>query len=337
MATLVDSTYGTDRAGLVCAYAFTPGAPGHPIDGDDAKQWVSKRDAAGSTFLWLHFGLSNAASERWLRQHLMLPNAFYESLRENPSTRVEAVDDALVAVVHDLKFYVGEIGADATVTLCVDERMMVSARTTPLRAIDRLRAAVKAGARFDSPVGLLAHLLRDQSDVLVEIVRSATTEVDAIEDRMLGNVLSKARARLGLIRRQVVRVQRLLAPEPAALFRLLNRPPIWLREDALVDLRRSAEELSTAVADSTAVVERVRILQDELSAQLEEATSRTLFILTVLTAIVAPFEFISQLFGMGVGGVPFRDNPYGFAIVLFLILTVIGLGAVLVRRLMGRS
>jgi zinc transporter len=98
MATLADSTSGTDRAGLVCAYGFTPGAPAHPIDDDDARRWISSRDGSGPAFLWLHFGLSNAAAERWLRQHLMLPNAFYESLRENPSTRVEAVDDALVAV-----------------------------------------------------------------------------------------------------------------------------------------------------------------------------------------------------------------------------------------------
>jgi Mg2+ and Co2+ transporter CorA len=57
----------------------------------------------------------------------------------------------------------------------------------------------------------------------------------------------------------------------------------------------------------------------------------------VLTAIVAPFEFISQLFGMGVGGVPLHDNPYGFWVVVAMILITIGLGAVLVRRFLGRS
>src|SRR5262249_31187399 len=144
------------------------------------------------------------------------------------------------------------------------------------------------------------------------------------------------RAMLGMIRRRLVRFQRLLAPEPAALFRLLNRPPAWLRDADVADLRRSAEELSAAVADSGAVIERVRILQDELSAQLDEATNRMLYILTTLTAIVAPFEFISQLFGMGVGGMPFHDNPHGFLIVFLIIVGVIGLGAALVRGLMRR-
>ena len=33
------------------------------------------------------------------------------------------------------------------------------------------------------------------------------------------------------------RLQRLLAPEPAALFRLLQRPPAWMAEDDAQELR----------------------------------------------------------------------------------------------------
>src|SRR5262249_39372085 len=158
-----------------------------------------------------------------------------------------------------------------------------TARTQQLRSIDRLRAAVKGGEEFGSPVDLLAHLLRDQADVLVEIVREATKSVDHVEDNLLDSSSPTGRAALSGIRRRLVRAQRLLAPEPAALFRLLHRPPRWLSETDVAELRRSAEELSAAVADSTAMTERIRILQDELSARLDEATNRTLYILTVLT------------------------------------------------------
>src|SRR5262245_17042384 len=334
--TSVEAQYGSDTAGLVWAYAFRAGQPCRAINSDEALRSV--REPEGDRpFVWLHFALSNSASERWLRQNLTLPATFYESLRANSSTRVETADNALVAVVHDIQFFGADTGSHATVALSVDQNTMVSARTTQLRAVDRLRTAIRNGAVFDSPIELFAHLLRDQADVLVEIVREATNHVDAIEDGLLTRILSRSRAQLGLIRRRLVRLQRLLAPEPAAFFRMLNRPPQWLRESDIAELRRSAEELSAAVSDSGAVIERVRILQDELSAELDEATNRTLFILTVLTAIVAPFEFISQLFGMAVGGVPLRDNPHGFSIVLVMIVIVIVLGTALVRRLMTRS
>jgi zinc transporter len=56
--------------------------------------------------------------------------------------------------------------------------------------------------------------------------------------------------KLGAIRRMLVTLQRLLAP-PAALFRLLNRPPVWIGSDDVQALRESAEEL--AVADRAAL------------------------------------------------------------------------------------
>jgi zinc transporter len=52
-----------------------------------------------------------------------------------------------------------------------------------------------------------------------------------------------------MLRRVLVPLQRLLAPEPAALFRLLSRPPAWIGED---DLREAAEEFAIAIADNSA-------------------------------------------------------------------------------------
>ena len=46
---------------------------------------------------------------------------------------------------------------------------------------------------------------------------------------------------------------------------LLGRPPAWVDEADLQNLRRSAEEFSAAVADSAALVERIKLLQEELA------------------------------------------------------------------------
>ena len=54
---------------------------------------------------------------------------------------------------------------------------------------------------------------------------------------------------LGALRRVLVRLQRVLAPEPAALFRLLNRPPAWVAESDLQELRQSTEEFSAVLND----------------------------------------------------------------------------------------
>jgi zinc transporter len=323
----VESTYGSDKAGLVCGYVFRPAQAGSDVDSDAAATWLSNKGRETGEFLWLHFNLTNTASLRWLEQQLDLPDAFREAVGANSSTRVEAAGDFLLAVVNDVLFHALDASSASTLIICVDRHLLVSARVMPLRAVDRLRASVRAGEVFRSPVELLAHLLRDQAEVLAHIVRDTTTQVDGIEDKLLGQAMTLSRSRLGSLRRTLVRLQRLLAPEPAALFRLLNRPPAWISADDVRDLRQSAEELAAAVADSAALVERVRLLQEELVALVNEQTGRTLFVLTVVTVLALPMTIIPGLFGMNVGGVPFSEHGGGFWIVVVLVLGVVGAGA----------
>jgi zinc transporter len=73
---VAESTYGSDKAGLVWSYLFTPGHAGHPVNSDDvANRLATRPSGEANEFLWLHFNLANAASEHWLRQRLSLPDA----------------------------------------------------------------------------------------------------------------------------------------------------------------------------------------------------------------------------------------------------------------------
>jgi zinc transporter len=328
-------TYGSDQHGLVFAYLFRRGEPACPITGEAALDWLRQRlGEQDDRFLWLHFSTANAASERWMTEHLALPDEFLDSLHQPASsTRIEQSGDALMAVIHDVTYDSSfEESAVSSVSLCVDRHLAVSARRAPLRAVERLRLSVKAGEVFGSPVELFAHLLRDQADVLVEVVRHATMRVNTIEDRLLAGRVMASREELGAVRRMLVRLQRLLAPEPAALFRLLSKPPSWIGDADVQELRASAEVLSAAAADAAALAERVKLLQEELTAHLSEQTSRILFLLTVATVLALPFNVVGALFGMNVGGIPWANHPAGFwaLVVIVTVFTAI-FGAIVWR------
>jgi zinc transporter len=240
-----------------------------------------------------------------------------------------------VAVIHDVLFNTEFDSANiSTVTVCMEPRLVISARLRPLRSVDRLRAAVKAGHVLRSSAELVAHLLREQAAVLVEIVRESTARVDMAEDNLLANRVSVSRVELSRLRRALVRLQRLLAPEPAALFRLLSRPPEWLNEEDAQDLRQAAEELSAATADSGALAERLRLLQEELVASVSEHTNRTLFILTLVTVLALPINLVAGLLGMNVGGIPLAQHRQGFLLVVTTLTIVTGILAYffIVRR-----
>jgi zinc transporter len=327
--------YGSDRSGLVHAFLFESGNVAESADFSSITEWLNRsKGLAPQSFAWLHFSLANAGTERWMRSSLDLPDTFYSILHENTgSTRLEQDGDALVAVIHDILFDFTFDPADvSTVTLFIGPHLLISARLKPLRSMDKLRAMVKAGVLFQSPVDLLCQLLRNQVAALVDIVRQSSAKVDTIEDNLLAERGLGKRRELGVLRRVLVRLQRLLAPEPAALFRLLNRPPEWIKGEDLQGLREAAEEFSGAVVDSTSLVERVKLLQEELSARVNEATNRTLFTLTMVTVLALPINMVAGLFGMNVGGIPMSQNQHGFAVVAMVVLAFTALVALLVFR-----
>jgi len=90
-----------------------------------------------------------------------------------------------------------------------------------------------------------------------------------MEELLLPKRVFVSRSELGSLRQMLVRLQRLLAPEPAAFFRLLSRPPDWINQEELQNLQQAAEKFSTAINETTALVERVKQLQ-ELAALVSE-------------------------------------------------------------------
>jgi zinc transporter len=322
---------------LITGFAFSPGRPPRPVDSDTAARLLE--DLANSPsgpghFLWLHFDLAHAGTVRWLERHTALPEGFYEALGSPArSTRVERDDEALVAVVNDVMFDFDFDASDlSTLWVGLEQGLVVTGRQQRLRSIDALRTRIKRGEPLESPLHLLDYLLHEQCDVLTDIVRQVTQRADAIEDRLLAGRASVQRAALGSLRRLLVRLQRLMAPEPASLFRLLQHPPQWVSASDLQALREVNEEFLVVLSDMAALQERIKLLQEEVAAAVSEATNRSLFMLTVMTVLALPINILAGLFGMNVGGIPLAQDENGFWVIAALILAFAGVAAWWVAR-----
>lgn len=333
-----------DDHGLICGYLFQAGQPARPVDTQAARQWLHRGASASDSdtdFIWLHFNLTHTSAHGWLRAHTSLPQDFHQSLREGSrSTRITRLGERLMAVINDVTF---DFSFDpenvATLWLSLEPGLVISARVQPLRSVDRLRRAVGAGDAIASPVALLEHLLSDQADELQHIVRSASDKVDDIEDAMLArrNKLQGG-DELARLRRLSVRLQRLLAPEPGALLRLLANPPAWLNAEERDRLRRVNDEFAVALRDIVSLHERVKLLQDESASQVAEQNNRSLFTLTMVTVLALPINLFAGLMGMNVGGIPLADHAHGFWLMLLLIASFTALAAWLaLRRLTNRQ
>lgn len=327
-------SFTAPRDALICGYRFQPGKPGEPIASLEQAQAGPRGSGevagtGGGGFTWLHMNLSHAGAEPWLRAHAGLADSFFEALDQGSrSTRIERDGDALYAVVNDVTFDFKFDAADvATLWVGVQRNLVVTARRHPLRAVDRLRMAVKRGEVLESSVSLLDHLLRDQADELQRIVRSTLERIDDIEDELLSYKDSgpeRHDRELARLRRLTVRLQRLLAPEPSALARTLSRPPAWVSADDRQHLHRSSEEFGVVLRDITSLQDRIKLMQDEAAARVATQNNRSLFTLTMVTVLALPINLVSGLFGMNVSGIPLSGHGFGFWIMVAIIGSLTG-------------
>jgi len=340
------SNYGADANGLICGYAFEPSVPGQEIDSSRGAERLAQRDidvgadSGTKGFIWLHFNLSHARAEPWLRRHAGLGDEFFEDLRDGSrSSRIEREGDSLFAVLNDVTFDFAFDASDlATLWISVQAGVVISARRHPLRSVDRLRASVKRGERLASPIALLDHLLRDQADELLRIVRAAAGRIDDIEDALLAGRTDQHGGELARLRRLMVRLQRWLAPEPSALMRMLANPPAWVPAEDTQRLQQASEEFAVVLRDIGALQERIKLLQEEASARVAEENNRSLFTLTMVTVLALPINLIAGLMGMNVGGIPLSDHPHGFWLVIALIVAfTLGVGVFAVQRIRRRD
>lgn len=111
-----------------------------------------------------------------------------------------------------------------TLWISVDPQLVVTARTKPLRS----------------------------ADVVVQIVRDATSRIGAIEDDLLAARLDNMRARLGGL------------------------------------------EFSVVLRDMQALQERIKVLQEEIAANVNEDNNISLLVPTVVTVLALPINIIGR-------------------------------------------
>jgi zinc transporter len=334
MATELPSMHNTDHFPLDRGYLFSGNGVGREIDANTAITWLKRGDDTSTEFIWLHFHDIPGVLEGWPLQHVQLPEEFGDTLREGSrSTRITHVYQTLIAVLNDVEydFTRRKPLKVATLWLNVGARCLLSVRSSSLRSVGELRQAVEAGETFHSPMALLIQLLQEQADVLIDIVRAAAQAANDVDETLIAGRLP-TRSILGGLRRDLVRLRRLLAPEPAALFRLVNRPPRWVLEEDAQSLGQSAEEFSLTLRDMGGLQERIKLLEDEIADRVAEHTNRSVLILTAVTVIALPVNLISGLLGMNIGGLPLKYDNHGFWIVAVIALLLTSVAAWLIFR-----
>jgi len=317
--------------GLICGFEFGPGAANRAIE---LENLAVTPEALG--VVWMHFNINHAGAHRWLSRNTAFPPAFRDALeRHEDRSRLEPSGEGLLVVANDFAFdAAADSGEVAVLWSYATPGMLVTARSHPLRSLDRLRAAAREGLRVESGLELLAKLFEYQIEALEDLLAQANRTVNRIEDQILGGRISEQREHLGQARRLCAHLRRHFSPQRAAMRKFLAHPPAWLHQSDVMRLQRSEEDLGGLIDDASELHERVSLLQDELASRLSEQTNRNLYVLTIITAVFLPMNLITGIFGMNVAGLPGTGDAASFSFWwVMLLIAVAAVVTVLALRL----
>ena len=232
--------------------------------------------------------------------------------RADEHLRLDVLGHEIVGVVPDLQQEFSQAG-EALVRLrfVMTERMLISARRTPVHSVEINRRAIESGKRFPSAVSLLDAVVDQFADAIGRMAERLGNELDGSRGRVdAGGAGRRAaphrpRALAGGARAPAVgAIARHVPPHRAAHG---GRP----RAGGGRRSRALAQKLDAIDHEVASLHERARLLFDEVAVKMTEVTNRRLFALSVLTACLLPPTLVTGFFGMNTKDLPWQNTEGG--------------------------
>lgn len=323
-------TFGSFIPGLVWAFR---------VDADGKAELLNidlPIDTRGGGLLWLHFNFADSRSAQWLLSaDLGFPHiAMSLLLSKDNFQQLHAADAVVYGIISDL---VRDIDTETEETgylhFAMNESVLVSGRLHALCAADATRRVLEDGHRVGTVAELLETIVERIAEAMERVAERIFSKLDDVEEEILSDGSADLRKDLGRLRRTCVRLHRQLSGL-LVIFRRLDsqggttlKPALRLRAGKLT---QRLDALDHAIVEMR---ERSRLLQEELHLKIEEQSSRSLHLLSVLTALLLPPTLIAGIFGMNTKGLPFVDVDSGFVWIACSLMASSTLAWYVMRRL----
>jgi len=306
---------GTD--GLLFAYVLDGAGGGREVDWAGIEQW---RPSDG--VLWVHLDRTGERASGWLTDETGIDPATAQTLLMPVANRprVQRIGDGLLVVLRGVNLNPGSDPDDMVgVHMWIDAGRIITLRRRRLMVGVELRDLLVAGAGPKRPSDFVAELAGRLLEPMIPVISDLDDAVDRLQAELLDSGKSELRAELRDIRQEAINLRRYLAPQRDALSRFQTEQVSWLSDLDRAFLRETADRTLRFVEDLDSVRERAAIAQDELNNQVNDQMNRTMYLLTVVAALLLPPSLLTGLFGINVAGMPGTETGWAFAAIAVLI------------------
>ncbi len=316
--------------GLLYAFILNGKGGGKAVGWPEIETWTPDQG-----ILWVHLDHKGSSTRQYLeRKSGIDPLICQTLLQEEVRPRVLPLDDSMLVVLRGVNLNPGSEPQDMVgVRVFLAPDRIVSLRHRRLMAVNDLREAIEAGTGPVGPGDFLHRLAERLIDRMGPVVNDLDDRVDELEDEVLTEHNAALRTKIAEIRREAISLRRYLAPQRDVVARLPLEQASWLDASHKAHLREIADRTLRYVEDLDAARERAAVTQDELNNRLSDQMNRTMYLLTIVAAVLLPPSLITGLFGINVGGMPGVENIWAFTGVVLALIAIAVVEVILLRRL----
>jgi len=311
----------TPESGIVWSYHFKPDGTAEPV----ASEAVAAALESHVGWTWVHLSLADTRCRAWIAQSPCLSELARETLLgPDEHLRLDVLGREIVGVLPDLQQEFAQPGeAIVRLRFAMSERMLISARRTPVHSVEINRRAIESGKRFPTAMSLFDAVIDHFADAVARMAEQLGNELDRAEDHVMHDEPADERLRIGRVRLQAVRVHRQLGQLRSMFHRV--EPRIGADNASLrQSIHGLAQKLDAIDHEVGSLHERARLLLDEMAAKMSEIANRRLFTLSILSACLLPPTLVTGFFGMNTKDLPWQNTAGGTWLAL---LVALGAGA----------
>lgn len=296
--------------GLVHAFALDGKGGGRDLSWDDLA-------AAADRPTWIHLERDHARVKRWLEEEAGLAPIVVEALlAEETRPRTSDMPGGLLIILRGVNLNPGADPEDmVSLRFWLEPTRLITLRRRRVMAVQDVRDAVRGGIAPNSPAGVATAIIDRLVDRATTVIEDINDRVDECEDMLLTSTPADMRRSLSDFRRVAILLRRYLAPQRDTLARLGRDHADLFDDSRRLMLRECADAIARIVDELDAARDRAAVLHEELSTRLAETMNKNMYLLSIVAAIFLPLGLLTGLFGINVGGMPWIESPWGFAIV----------------------
>ncbi|TVV74907.1 zinc transporter ZntB [Sphingomonas solaris] len=283
--------------------------------------------AADAAFVWCHIDGRDEEQRRWLETDAGLSAPVVVALTAvETRPRCEPIEQGALINLRGL----GDTPEDdpdplVSIRLWAEQGRVISVSYRTLAALAPVHARMDSGAIRD-PGDLVSSLAVEITHALDPEVVALGDTIDECEASLDADQAWLNRRAIGKARSLAISYRRFVVPQRQALERMAQLDAGWLEDDDRLHLREAADRFARMAEELESVRERSALLHEQLSDLRSELIETRSLLLSIVALVFLPLTFLTGLFGMNVGGIPFANDPHGFE---WLVLICLGLTALI--------